>query len=70
MVARFDGEELKRRPDDADAMAVVKRIDTYLDSTLPVLAYYRDKRVVYEVDAEQEIPTVSAAIKHIIDGVK
>jgi len=70
MVAKLNGEELKRRNDDADAMAVIKRIDIYLDETMPVLAYFRDKGLVYEVDAEQDIPAVSAAIKQIIDKVK
>jgi adenylate kinase len=70
LVAKLNGEELKRRSDDADAIAVIKRIDTYLDSTLPVLEYYRDKGVVHEVDAEQDIPAVSNAIKQIIDSVK
>jgi adenylate kinase len=70
LVAKLNGEELKRRNDDADAMAVIKRIDIYLEETLPVLAYFREKGLVYEVDAEQDIPEVSAAIKQIIDGVK
>jgi adenylate kinase len=70
MVAKLNGEELKRRNDDADAMAVIKRIDIYLDETMPVLAYFRDKGLVYEVDAEQDIPAVSAAIQQIIDSVK
>jgi adenylate kinase len=70
LVAKLNGEELKRRNDDADAMAVIKRIDIYLDETMPVLAYFRDKGLVYEVDAEQDIPQVSAAIQQIIDRVK
>jgi adenylate kinase len=51
-------------------MSVIKRIDIYLEETLPVLAFFREKGLVYEVDAEQDIPAVSAAIKQIIDGVK
>jgi adenylate kinase len=70
LVAKLNGEELKRRNDDADAMSVIKRIDIYLEETLPVLAFFREKGLVYEVDAEQDIPAVSAAIKQIIDGVK
>lgn len=70
MVAKLNGEALKRRPDDADAMAVVKRIDTYLELTQPLLEYYGEKGLVYEVDAEQDIPAVSDAIKQVIDGVR
>jgi adenylate kinase len=66
----LNGETLKRRPDDADAMAVVKRIDTYLENTMPLLGYYREKGLVYDVDAEQDIAAVSEAIKQILDSVR
>lgn len=70
MIASLSGEELKRRPDDADAMAVVKRIDTYLENTIPVLDYYRKQGIVYEVNAEQSIADVSASIEEIINKAK
>jgi adenylate kinase len=70
MVAQLNGETLKRRPDDADAMAVVKRIDTYLENTMPLLGYYREKGLVYDVDAEQDIAAVSEAIRQILDSVR
>lgn len=70
LVANLNGEELKRRPDDADAMAVIKRIDVYLAETQPLIAYYEAKGIVQRVNAEEEIPTVSAKIKAILDSVK
>lgn len=70
MVATLNDEELKRRPDDADATAVVKRIDTYLATTMPLIEYYEAKGVVKRVDAEQDINAVSADIKTILDSVK
>lgn len=70
MVATLNGEELKRRSDDADAMAVVKRIDTYLENTIPVLNYYREQGIVFEVNAEQSIPDVSKDIEQVIESVK
>jgi len=70
MVATLGGRELKRRGDDANAMAVVKRIDTYLENTLPVIEYYQDKGLVYEIDADQDIPSVSAEIQKTLDSVK
>ena len=70
MVATLNGETLKRRPDDADAMAVVKRIDTYLQDTVPVLNYYREQGIVFEVNAEQSIPDVSKDIEQVIESVK
>jgi adenylate kinase len=70
LVATLNGRELSRRNDDADAMSVIERIDIFLEETVRVLEYFRDKGLVYEVDAEQDIPQVSAAIKQIIDKVK
>lgn len=72
LVAKPEGEdrELKRRSDDADAVAVVKRIDTYLETTLPLLAYYREQGLVHEVNADQSIEAVSKDIKGVIDSVK
>ncbi|MDQ7036426.1 MAG: hypothetical protein Q9P01_16810 [Anaerolineae bacterium] len=70
MIAKLNGETLKRRGDDADAMAVVKRIDTYLELTQPLLEYYGEKGIVHEVDAAQDIAVVSEAIQQVIDGVR
>jgi adenylate kinase len=61
------GAALIRRPDDANAGAVIKRIDTYLQTTMPLVDYFRGKGLVTEIDAEQSIPAVSAAIKAVLD---
>lgn len=61
------GEVLKRRPDD-EAASVVKRIDTYLKTTAPLIKHYRAKNVLVEIDAAQPIEDVTAAIKSAIDS--
>lgn len=72
IVATLDatGEELKRRADDANALAVIKRIDTYMDTTLPLIEYYKARNVLFTIDAKQDIETVSAAIKQILNDVR
>ncbi len=72
IVATLDasGEELKRRSDDASALAVIKRIDTYLETTLPLIEYYTEKGLLQRVDAEQDIEVVSKAIQQLLDAVK
>lgn len=70
MTATRNGKVLKRRVDDADAMAVVQRIDTYLDVTMPIVEYYQDKGVVQRINAEQTIPDVSASIEVAIESAK
>jgi adenylate kinase len=62
------GEKLIRRPDDASAHAVIKRIDTFLQTTQPLIEYYEQKGLVHRIDASQPIEAVSAEIKGIIDG--
>lgn len=63
------GEVLQRRHDDADAAAVIKRIDTYLEATAPLIAHYEQKGLVRRINAEQSIAAVSADIKKILDAV-
>lgn len=64
------GKALNRRPDDADAAAVVKRIDTFIETTQPLIDYFDSKGIVKTVDANQSIEAVTADIKNLIDDVK
>lgn len=69
LVAKTDsGEEAIRRPDDANAGAIVTRIDTYLANTMPLLNYYESKGVVVKVDADQAIDAVAAAVRDAINA--
>jgi adenylate kinase len=61
------GEELHRRPDDAHAHAIIKRIDTFVATTAPLIAYYEGKGLVQRVPADQPIAQVSADIRAILD---
>ena len=61
------GEKLNRRPDDANAVGVVNRIDTYLETTMPLIEYYQMDGVVQNVDANQSIEDVAQEIAQIID---
>jgi adenylate kinase len=70
LVASQSGEELKRRSDDGDAFAVIKRIDIYLAETMPVLKYYEAKGLVRKVDASQSIEEVTKALNAEINAVK
>jgi len=72
LIAKLEdsGKKLTRRPDDADAAAVVNRIDTFLDLTQPLIDYFSDKGIVKKVDANQSIKAVTADIQTIIDEVK
>ncbi len=64
------GKALVRRADDANAGAIIRRIDTYLETTRPLIEYYRGKGLLTEIDAEQPIEDVSRAIKASIEKSK
>ncbi len=69
-VDKATGAELVRRPDDGSAHAILKRIDTYVQTTQPLIDYYRAKGLLREVDADQPIPAVSEAIEVAIRAVQ
>lgn len=70
LVATRNGEPLKRRDDDADAMSVIKRIEIYLGETMPIVEYYRQKGVVTKIEADMPIEVVSYYIKTVLDKAK
>lgn len=70
VVALLDGKALKRRSDDADAMAIIKRIETYLAETMPIVEYYRNDGIVTDIEADMPIDVVSYYIKTVLDSAK
>ena len=64
------GEALIRRADDANAGAIIKRIDVYLQTTQPLIDFYQKKGLVVEIDASQSIEAVSKDLKAAIDQRK
>lgn len=62
-----DGTGLIMREDDRPETAR-RRIGVYLEQTLPVLAHYRQQRVVSDVDGTGGIEEVRSRILRAIDG--
>ncbi|GAB4519829.1 MAG: adenylate kinase [Anaerolineae bacterium] len=60
------GEVLQRRPDD-EAFSVVKRIDIYRETTMPLIDHYRQKGLLVTIDADQPIEKVSQDITTAIE---
>jgi len=50
------------RADDMDEAAVARRLDIYFEQTTPVIKYYQSKKLLKEVDGDQSIEVVQAAI--------
>ncbi len=58
-VCDIDGSELYRRSDDEEA-AVTRRIQVYLEETEPLIRFYRNRGLGFEVDGEQLVDAVTA----------
>jgi adenylate kinase len=57
----FDGSELYQRDDDK-AETVKRRIQVYLDQTLPLITYYRDHGKLVELNGMQSIEQVTQTL--------
>ncbi|HEX2621686.1 MAG TPA: nucleoside monophosphate kinase [Phototrophicaceae bacterium] len=65
---KVTGEKLKRRPDDANAAAILKRMDDFVNTTTLLIPYYESKGLLVRIDASQSVETVSAKIKNAIES--
>ncbi|HRF96380.1 MAG TPA: nucleoside monophosphate kinase [Aggregatilineales bacterium] len=63
--ATLNGQKLSRRIDD-EASYAIKRIDTFLEQTTPLINYYSQKGLVKKIDATLPIETVSQHIKSLL----
>jgi adenylate kinase len=61
------GSVLRQRPDDR-AEAVQKRQQVYLEETLPLIDYYRDRQLLREVDGDQPLNRVTADILRVLEN--
>lgn len=64
------GEKLIRRPDDAHADAIIKRIDIFRKTTQPLIDHFSGKGLVHILKADQSVEAVSSEIKKILDAAK
>lgn len=67
---KVGGEALVRRADDANAHAILKRIDTYVEQTSPLIKYFDRQNVLFRINADQSIEAVGRDIRHAIDAAR
>jgi len=63
-----DGTKLIQRPDDSPEV-VANRLATYHRQTKPVVDYYRNKRTIYDIDANKNAHEVSTLIFERLDAL-
>jgi adenylate kinase len=64
-VCDLDGSELYQRDDDK-AETVTRRIQVYFSQTAPLIAYYREKGLLAEIDGARPIEKVSADLLAVL----
>jgi adenylate kinase len=64
-VCDYDGSQLYQRDDDK-AETVTRRIQVYLSQTALLIAYYRDRGLLFEIDGTQSIEKVTAALMAVL----
>ena len=62
------GEALVQRADEKEDV-VRNRLEVYSAQTEPLLAYYRDLGLLYEIDGTIGVENVMAAIRRVLDGM-
>ncbi len=62
------GEDLIQRPDDKPE-AIENRLEVYRKQTEPLIAYYREKDILHDVDASPSPEEVYDSLRPLLDGL-
>ena len=60
---------LQKRTDDNEKIAR-NRLETYTKETLPVLNYYQNQNLLYEIDGMSHIHEINKEIRRIIQSLE
>ncbi len=67
IIKRIEKRKLLERRSDDDSMTILKRYDTYMQVTKPVLDYYSKNKNFNEIDGSLEINNISQKIEEILN---
>jgi len=62
-------ELLERRSDDSNHV-IESRYESYIKQTLPIINFYKEMNLMYEINAEHEIGVIFKEIQGIISSIK
>ena len=62
---KCDSKFIQKRSDDNEK-TIKKRFETYVKETLPILEYYQNQNLLYEIDGKGEISIIYKEIQRII----
>ena len=67
IIKRIEKRKILEKRSDDDADTILKRYDTYMEITKPVLDFYSSKNNFYEIDGSAEIIEISGKIDQILN---
>ena len=66
IIKRIEKRKVIEKRSDDDANTILKRYETYMKATKPVLDYYSSRDNFYEIDGSEEIEVISSKIEEIL----
>jgi len=67
IIKRIEKRKVLEKRSDDDSETILKRYDTYMDVTKPVLDFYSKKENYHEIDGSLEINNISQKIAQILN---
>ena len=66
IIKRIEKRKVLEKRSDDDSSTILKRYDTYMETTRPVLDYYSKNPNFYEIDGTLEIDQITSKINDIL----
>ena len=63
IIKRIKKRKIEEKREDDDLNTILKRYDTYIKTTSPVLDFYSSKKNFYKLDGNLEIDQINKQIK-------
>ena len=67
IIKRIEKRKVLEKRSDDDSDTILKRYDTYMQITKPVLDFYSSRNNFYEIDGTEEIEVISSKIEQILN---
>ena len=66
IIKRIERRKILEKRSDDNLNTILKRYDTYMETTRPVLDFYSSRSYFYEIDGSEKIEVISGKIEQII----
>ena len=66
VIKRIEKRKILENRDDDNISTLLKRYDTYMETTKPILDFYSQKHNFHEIDGDEKIVEISSKIEQIL----